>query len=82
MATTQTLRPLTDVDRLAALFILLGGDSIRVGQTGIRVTLSPIPVEHPDAHKKCHSVDLTDAGLANLVAKLSQAAAPAGTEAA
>lgn len=65
-------RPLTDVDTLAALLLQLG-DSIRLGQTGICITIAPVPMHTPDAHERCYSVDLTDAAVAQLIARLSSA---------
>lgn len=73
-------RPLTDADTLAALLHQLA-DGIRLGQTGTRITIAPIPMHTPDAHQHCYSVDLTDAGVAHLVTALRTAAPTTGTEA-
>ncbi|MEV5129205.1 hypothetical protein AB0K87_01580 [Streptomyces sp. NPDC053705] len=63
-------RPLTLIDILAAQLTAIAGDPIRLGQTGIRTTLAPIPMHTPDAYTQCTSVDLTDAGIIRILARL------------
>ncbi|MFJ3283301.1 hypothetical protein [Streptomyces halstedii] len=68
-----TPRPLTDIDRLTALLTLHGGHNIRLGQTGVRITIAPIPMYTDDAHEQCRSVDIETTGLAHVVAVLTAA---------
>jgi len=84
-------RPLTLIDILAAQLTAIAGEPIRLGQTGIRATLAPIPMHTPDAYTQCTSVDLTDAGIIRILGRLGitpaqaaimTAAPTTGTEAA
>jgi len=68
------------IHALAYALMLIGGDGIRAGRTGVRITLSPIPIDAENAHQECYSVDMEAAGLAKVTAKLS--APETGTEAA
>lgn len=63
-------RPLTLVDVFAAQLTAIAGDPIRLGQTGIRATLAPVPMHTPDAYTQCTSVDLTDAGIVRILTRL------------
>ena len=63
-------RPLTLIDVLAAQLTAIAGEPIRLGQTGIRTTLAPIPMHTPDAYKQCTSVDLTNAGIIRILTRL------------
>jgi len=85
-------RPLTLIDVLAARLTEIAGEPIRLGQTGIRATFTPVPMHTPDAYTQCVSVDFTDAGLVRILDKLgitsdlltalTAPAAQTGTEAA
>lgn len=73
-------RPLTNIDRLAALLIHHAGPHPRLGQTGTRITIAPFPATE-NTHKHAHTIDITSAGLANIVTILTAAmTAQAGTE--
>ncbi|MEU5490339.1 hypothetical protein AB0G98_21690 [Streptomyces sp. NPDC020196] len=63
-------RPLTLIDVLAAQLTAIAGEPIRLGQTGIRATLAPVPMHTPDALAQCTSVDLTDAGIIRILTRL------------
>lgn len=63
-------RPLTLIDVFAAQLTAIAGEPVRLGQTGIRVNLAPIPMRTPDVHTQCTSVDLTDAGIIRILHQL------------
>lgn len=65
-----TPRTLTTIDVLKVALIRIAGTGIRVGQTGVRITISPVPMYTEDAHTKCVSLDITDAGLAEVINQL------------
>lgn len=63
-------RPLTLIDVLAARLTEIAGEPIRLGQTGFRATLAPVPMHTEDAYTQCHSVDFTDVGLVRILDQL------------
>lgn len=42
-----------------------GGEPLRIGQTGYRITLAPLPINTEHAHEECYSLDITPTGLAH-----------------
>lgn len=70
------------IHALAYALLTLGGDGIRTGHTGTRITLSPIPIHAENAHEQCYSVDVEAAGLARILDRLNVPATQTGTEAA
>ncbi|MFG2540648.1 hypothetical protein ACGFU4_35960 [Streptomyces sp. NPDC048511] len=64
------MKTMTPIDVLAARLAELAGDPILLGQTGFRLTIAPVPMHTPDAYTQCHSVDITDAGLARVLTQL------------
>lgn len=63
-------RPLTPIDVLMARLTEIAGEPIRLGQTGFRLTVAPVPMHTPDAYTQCASVDFTDAGLVRILTQL------------
>ncbi|WP_404974780.1 hypothetical protein [[Kitasatospora] papulosa] len=70
------------IHALAYALLALGGDGIRAGRTGIRITLSPVPIHADKAHEQCYSVDVETDGLNRILDRLNVPAAQSGTEAA
>lgn len=70
------------IHALAYALLALGGDGIRTGHTGTRITLSPVPIDAQNAHEQCYSVDIDTAGLNRILDRLNMPATQPGTEAA
>lgn len=63
-------RTLTPLDVFMARLIELGGDGVRLGETGFRLTVSPIQLHTEDAYKQCASANIPAAGLVRILAQL------------